>query len=88
MDKKEMIELMVQERLSLYFKKNGKPGKERMKRSDEFLALLEEKAPELAEEFNAYLDWIASHGGDEQEGIYLYGLHDGIRLMKDIIGVA
>ncbi len=59
-----------------------------MKRSDEFLALLEEKAPELAEEFNAYLDWIASHGGDEQEGIYLYGLHDGIRLMKDIIGVA
>lgn len=59
-----------------------------MKRSDEFLALLEEKAPELAEEFNAYLDWIASHGGDEQEGIYLYGLHDGIRLMKDIIGAA
>ena len=59
-----------------------------MKRSDEFLALLEEKAPELAEEFNAYLDWIASHGGDEQEGIYLYGLHDGIRLMKDIISAA
>ena len=59
-----------------------------MKRSDEFLALLEEKAPELAEEFNAYLDWIASHGGDEQEGIYLYGLHDSIRLMKDIIGAA
>ena len=88
MDKNEMIELMVQERLSLYFKKNDKPGKERMKRSDEFLALLEEKAPELTEEFNAYLDWIASHGGDEQEGIYLYGLHDGIRLMKDIIGAA
>ena len=59
MDKKEMIELMVQERLSLYFKKNGKPGKERMKRSDEFLALLEEKAPELAEEF--MLIWTGLH---------------------------
>lgn len=59
-----------------------------MKRSDAFLALLEEKAPELAEEFQNYLDWIAAHGGDEQEGIYLYGLHDGIRLMKDVIMVA
>ena len=31
---KEMIELMIQERLSLYFKKNGGPGKERMKRKN------------------------------------------------------
>ena len=42
-----------------------------MKRSDEFLDLLEKKAPELVNEFNLYLDWIASHGDDEQEGIYL-----------------
>lgn len=54
-------------------------------RSNEFLALLNQKAPEPTEEFNIYLDWIASHGGDEQEGIYLFGLHDGIRLMRDII---
>lgn len=88
MEIREMIELMIQERLSLYFKKNNGPGMARLQRSNEFLALLEEKAPELAEEFNAYLDWIAAHGGDEQEGIYLYGLHDGIRLMRDIISVA
>lgn len=88
MDKDEMIELMVQERLALYFRKNDEPGMARLQRSNEFLALLEEKAPELTEEFKLYLDWIASHGGDEQEGIYLYGLHDGIRLMKDIISVA
>ena len=87
MDKKEMVELMVQERLSLYFMKNNAPGMARMKRSDDFLDLLEKKAPELVNEFNLYLDWIASHGGDEQEGIYLFGLHDGIRLMRDIIGV-
>lgn len=43
----------------------------RMKRSDEFLALLQEKAPELAEEFKNYLDWIAAHGGDEQEGLFV-----------------
>lgn len=88
MNKEEMVELMIQERLSFYFKKNNKPGLEQLQRSNEFLALLEKKSPELIEEFNAYLDWIASHGGDEQEGIYLFGLHDGIRLMRDIISVA
>lgn len=87
MDNKEMVELMVQERLSFYFKKNFKPGMERLHKSNEFLALLKEKAPELTEEFKLYLDWIASHGGDEQEGIYLFGLHDGIRLMRDILSV-
>ena len=85
---KEIVELVIQERLSLYFKKNDEPGMARMKRSDEFLALLKEKNPDLAEELNAYLDWIAAHSGDEQEGIYLFGLHDGIRLMKDIISAA
>ena len=85
MDKQEMIELMVQERLSFYFKKNDGPGMARLQKSNEFLTMLEKRAPELAEEFKVYLDWIAAHGGDEQEGIYLFGVHDGIRLMKDII---
>ena len=40
MDKKEMVELMIQERLSLYFMKNNAPGMARMKRSDEFLDFL------------------------------------------------
>lgn len=87
MDNKEMKELMVQERLSFYFKKNDKPGLARLQKSNEFLSLLEKESPELVDEFNTYLDWIASHGGDEQEGIYLFGLHDGIRLMRDIISV-
>lgn len=88
MTRAEIIELIVQERLSLYFKENLEHGREEVKRSDEFLTLLKEKAPELAEEFQKYLNWLAEHGGDEQEGIYLFGLHDGIRLMRDIIGVA
>lgn len=87
MDKREMIELMIQERLASYFKENDGPGKERFNKSNEFLTLLNEKAPDLVEEFKNYLDWIAAHGGDEQEGIYLFGLHDGIRLMKDVICV-
>lgn len=85
MTKKEMIELMIQERLSIYFQKNQEPGMDRMKRSDEFMNLLKEKAPELVDEFQNYLDWIASHGGDEQEGIYVFGLQEGIRIMWDII---
>lgn len=88
MTRAEIIELIIQERLALYFKRNHEPGMARLQRSDEFLELLEQKAPELAEEFKNYLDWTAAHGGDEQEGIYLFGLHDGIRLMRDIIGAA
>lgn len=85
MGRKELIELNIQERLSEYFKKNDGPGMARLKRSEEFLALLEEKAPNLVDEFQKYLDWIASHGGDEQEGIYLFGLHDGFWLMLDML---
>lgn len=88
MGREELIELNIQERLSEYFKKNNEPGMARLRKSDEFLALLEEKAPDMVEEFQKYLDWIAAHGGDEQEGIYLFGVHDGIRLMKDVIRVA
>ena len=85
MEKNGLIELIIQERLSMYFRKNLEYGREEVKRSDDFLALLKENVPDLSEEFQTYLDWTAIHSGEEQKGIYLFGIHDGIRLMQDII---
>lgn len=87
MKRTELIELMIQERLGLYFKDNFNHGQEEVQKSDEFRLLLKEKAPELEEDFQQYLDWTAEHGGDEQEGLYLFGLSDGVRLMKDIFNL-
>lgn len=87
MERKELSELVIQERLSIYFKRNFKYGQEEVKKADEFLLLIKEKAPELEEDFQNYLNWTAEHGGDEQEGLYLFGLADGVRLMKDILNM-
>ena len=87
MEAKELIELMIQERLGFYFKNNTENRQEELKKSDEFLLLLKEEAPHLEEAFLKYLDWTAERGGDEQEGLYLFGLSDGVRLMKDIFNM-
>lgn len=41
----EMIELIIQERLSEYFKKNNGPGMARLQRSNEFLVLFRRESP-------------------------------------------
>lgn len=85
MEEKELIELIIHERLSLYFKENPINSQEEMKKSDEFLLLIKKNAPELEKEFLSYLDWIAEHSGNEQENLYLFGVWDGVRLMKNIL---
>ena len=60
-----LIDLVIQERLSIYFKRNFKHGQEEVKKADEFLLLIKEKAPELEEDFQNYLNWTAEHGGNE-----------------------
>lgn len=87
MKREELSELVIHERLSVYFKQNVQHGQEQVKKSDEFLLLLKEKAPELEEDFQRYLDWMAEHEGNEQEGLYKFGLADGVRLMKDIFNM-
>ena len=72
MGRDELIEFIIQERLSDYFKENLGYGKEEVKRSDDFLALLIEKAPGLEKEFQKYLDWTAIHSGEEQKGIFIW----------------
>lgn len=85
MDTKELTGLIISERLSLYFSRNRQSGIKETQRSGKFRELLEEKAPELTEEFEKYLDWLTQSQGEEQKKLYLFGVHDGIRLMRDII---
>lgn len=43
------------------------------------------KYSKVTEEFENYLDWVAEFGKEDQEGLYLFGVHDGIQLMRDMI---
>lgn len=70
MERNELIEFIIQERLSAYFKENMEHGREEVKQSDAFLALLKEKSPDLEKEFQKYLDWTAIYSGEGQRGIY------------------
>ena len=85
METRELIQFIIDERLSLYFKLHVENGRREAQRSEEFLKLLKEKAPELTEEFENYLDWIAEFRKEDQEGLYLFGVRDGIQLLRDII---
>lgn len=82
---RELIPFIIDERLSLYFKQHRENGRRETQRSEEFLKLLQEKAPELTEEFEKYLDWVAEFRKEDQTGLYLFGIHDGIQLMRNMI---
>ncbi len=85
MDTKELIPFIIDERLSLYFSQNRENGRGEAKRSGEFLKLLQEKSSELTEEFEKYLDRVAELRKEDQEGIYLFGVRDGIQLLRHIM---
>lgn len=87
MDTEKLIELLIQERLSFYFKTNEKNKNEEVKKFECWKQRLLKINPELAEEYQEYMDWLAEHSGNEQEGIYVFGMCDGIRIMKKIMGV-
>lgn len=43
--------------------------------------------PSLKNEYIEYMDWLTTHSSKDQIGIYLFGVHDGIHLMKEIMGL-
>ncbi len=85
MDTKELTGLIISERLSLYFSRNRENAIKKARQSEEFQKLLEKEAPALTGEFERYLDNAADLGMADKESIYLFDIHDGIRLMRDII---
>lgn len=87
MDTKELKDFMIQERLSLYFRNNRENSNEENKKNDEFLKKITEMVPSLKNEYIEYMDWLTTHSSKDQIGIYLFGVHDGIHLMKEIMGL-
>lgn len=85
MDTKELYEMIVSERLTLYFSRNRENGIKEAQQSEKFQRLLKDNAPGLLDAFEKYLDTVAGLGMADKEDIYLFGVHDGIRLMRDII---
>ncbi len=85
----EIKDLWVQERASAYLKNNIAHGKEDVKKSEEFIQLIKDTITDSQESetlraaFNEYLDWTAANS-DEQEGLYLFGLADGLYLASQI----
>ncbi len=55
-----------------------------MERHERWVNLLKEKSPELAGDFQEYMDWLAASSGSDQEGIYLFGVRDGIRTAHEM----
>lgn len=87
MDTEELRDFIIQERLSLYFRNNIENSHEEVKKDEEFLKKLISKAPELEKEYREYLDWLSIHNSSNLEGIYLFGVHDGIHLIQKIMGI-
>lgn len=87
MDTEELRDFIIQERLSLYFRSNIENSHEENKRNEEFVNRLMEIAPGLEKEYLEYMDWLALHSSKEQKGIYLFGVHDGIQLIKSIMDI-
>ena len=85
MDTKELFKMIISERLLLYFSRNKSNGIKESQLSGDFQKLLKDRSPDLLDEFERYLDNIAGVEAADKENIYLFGVHDGIRLMRDII---
>lgn len=83
MGDKELREFIVQERIGKCLKKI-RESRNFTDESEGFKKILTEKAPALLDDFNQYLDLLAVSSGTEQEGLYLFGIHDGIRLAMEI----
>ena len=88
MEIKELTRLIISERLGYYFRQNRENGIKENRHSLEFRRLLEERNPDLSDVFAEYLERRVKLEAAEQENIYLFGVHDGIRLMRDIIGAS
>ena len=85
MDAKELTRMIISERLGYYFQQNRVNSLKENRQNLEFRKLLEERNPNLADAFAEYLERRVKLEATNQENIYLFGLHDGIRLIRYII---
>lgn len=78
--------MMVSERISTYME-NEDTGREEFEQAEHLMQLIKDKCPELVDDFQKYIDFVSSSGGKIHEGLYMFGLYDGIRIMKKIMQI-
>ena len=87
----EKIIMLIAERIACSGREWGKtyPEEERQKteRIERWEALLKEQRPEILRENSSFADSIIAVTRGELEGLYLFGLKDGVRLMRALLRV-
>ncbi len=87
----KIISMLIAERIACSGREWGKtyPEEERQKteRIERWEALLKEQRPEILRENSSFADSIIAVTRGELEGLYLFGLKDGVRLMRALLRV-
>lgn len=87
MEDREMVEFLIQERVGLYINRHGEQRTKEWQEFELWKQRLEEKFPEIAVEFQDYMNRMALNEGSDQEGLYMHGFRDGVKLMKEIMKI-
>lgn len=83
---RDLIEALFAERMCQFNMELDKAAPERNKKEyAQFLGWkerMEAKCPGIGADLEEFMDWVTLCGGEESRDAYIYGMTDGIRLMK------
>ena len=88
MDIKDLIDLFVSERTTVYLHNHADASRTEYDMNNQWIELLKEKAPDLAERYQEHLENLEELQGEGEASLYLFGLADGLRIaryLEDII---
>ena len=88
MDIEDLIDLFISERTTVYLHNHTDASRKEYDMNDQWMELLKEKAPDLAESYQDHLESLTELQGDSETSLYLFGLADGLRIaryLEDII---
>lgn len=83
---KDLLKLLLAERMSYFSRKRAEVKAEQMEQEEqqfqEWRERLTSRYPGVEEDLEAFLDWLVSCQGNESEDAYLFGVKEGIRIMR------
>lgn len=85
---KDLLKLLLTERMSYFTRRRVKVKAEQMENErrqlKEWKNRLGSRCQGMEEEVEAFLDWLVSCQGNESDDAYLFGIQEGIRMMRMI----
>ncbi len=88
MDIKDLIDLFVAERITVYLHAHTDANRKEYDMNDQWMELLKKKAPELTERYQEHLESLEELQGEGETSLYLFGLADELwiaRYLEDIV---